>query len=69
VLTEAVQDLEMVKDEEQEALDSVSENFPGSERADIMQEAVNYLAEAEATVQQMLDSLDEAKDAIEAAQE
>lgn len=67
MLHEAATDTESVKDEEQDALDSVSEHFPGSEREAMGQEAVDALTEATDALQGMLDALDEAKSALDTA--
>jgi hypothetical protein len=67
-LADAMTDLEGIRDDEQEAYDSVEENFPGSERAEAMQEAISALEEAISAVQTMTESYDEALAAIETAE-
>lgn len=68
-LADALNDLEAIRDEEQEAADSVSEQFPGTERADMMQEAASALDEAFAAVEEMATQCDNAIEAIGQAQQ
>lgn len=67
-LADALTDLEEIRSEEQEALDSVEESFPGSERAEQMAEAVSALENAIAAVEEMASQYDEAVQAVEEAQ-
>lgn len=45
-LAEARSELEMVRDEEQEAFDALSESFQSSERGEAMQAAIDNLEQA-----------------------
>jgi prefoldin subunit 5 len=68
-LADAMTDLEGIRDEEEEALESVQENFPDSERASAMEAAVTALQEAIDALESMTGAYDEVVAAIETAQE
>lgn len=67
-LDDALADLESVKDEEQEAAESVEENFPGTERAEAMAESASSLEEAHSTLESLIDELASVLESIEEAQ-
>lgn len=62
LVEEALTIVQTVKDAEQEAVDNLSDRFPGSERVEKMEETVSSLEEAD-------DALEQALVGIEAARE
>ena len=56
-LIEICDNLEMVKDEEEEALENYPENLKYSERGEAMQEAFDNLEEAHGTISEAIDLL------------
>lgn len=68
-LADALNDLEGIRDEEEEAYESVNESFPGSERAEKMQEALDALNSAIEQVEAMTEAYDEAVGYIDTAVE
>ena len=56
-LTEISENLEMIKDEEEEALENYPENLRYSERGEAMQEAFDNLEEACGTISEAIDLL------------
>lgn len=63
-LADALNDLEGLRDEEQEAAEAVAETIPNSERVEIMEAAVNSLEDAISIIEGLSDSIDEAVAAI-----
>lgn len=61
----AYEDLEMVKDEEQEAFDNMPEGLQESERGDLMQEAIDALDDVLCTIDDALMTLDEVTSPID----
>lgn len=59
LLQEAYDDLEMVKDEEEEAYDNMPEGLQESERGDMMQEAIDALDDALWPIETAHDDLEE----------
>lgn len=58
-LEAAKSDLEMIRDEEQDAFDNMPEGLQGSERGETMEEAIGHLDEAVESVEEALDELGE----------
>ena len=56
-LTEISENLEMIKDEEEEALENYPENLRYSERGEAMQEAFDNLEEACGAISEAIDLL------------
>lgn len=61
----AYDDLEMVKDEEQEAYDNLPESLQWGERGDMMQEAIDALDDILSTIDDALMTLDEVTSPID----
>lgn len=59
LLREAYDDLEMVKNEEEEAYDNMPEGLQESERGEMMQEAIDALDDAMSPLESAIDDLDE----------
>ena len=58
-LEAAKSDLEMIRDEEQDAFDNMPEGLQGSERGEMMEEAIGHLEEAVDSLETALDELEE----------
>jgi hypothetical protein len=58
-LEAAKSDLEMIRDEEQEAFDNMPEGLQGSERGEAMEEGIYQIEEAMDGLDSALDSLQE----------
>lgn len=56
-LTEARDELESIRDEEEEAFENYPENLQNSERGEAMQDAIEYLEEAFGGVDDAIDLL------------
>ena len=55
------EELEQIKDEEQEAYDNMPEGVQGSERGEIAYEAVDNLENAHTLLEEVLEGIDNAK--------
>lgn len=66
-LADALNDLEGIRDEESEAHETVAENFPDSEQAGRMAEAVDALEEAIGALNDMTEAHDNIVAAVENA--
>lgn len=60
-LTLMNEEINILMDEEQEALEAMPESLQESDRGDAMQEAIDNLSSAMDSVQEAIDSLEEAK--------
>lgn len=60
-LTLMNEEINIIMDEEQEALEAMPEPLQESDRGDAMQEAIDNLSSAMDSVQEAIDSLEEAK--------
>ena len=60
LLEEAMQEIEALQEEEQDALDNLPESLQEGERGQAMQEAADNLESAASSVQEALDYLEEA---------
>lgn len=61
-LEELADEIEFLKDEEQEALDNLPESLQSSERGEAMESAVYNLDEAWESMQTIIETLEEAKE-------
>ena len=59
LLRKAFDDLEMVRDEEEEAYDNMPEGLQESERGEMMQEAIDTLDDAMSPLESAIDDLEE----------
>lgn len=66
-LEETRNELEVLKDDEQEAFDNLPEDLQQGERGAQMKEAIDQLEEATSKLQEAEDALKEALDAIDSA--
>jgi len=58
-LTELQEDLQAIREEEEEAYDNLPEGIQDSERGEAMQEAMDNLESAESSIQDAIDYLGE----------
>ena len=61
-LTAAAEDLEIVKDEEQEAFDNLPETFQDGERGEAMENALSLMEEALDNIRTAIEQTEEARD-------
>lgn len=61
-LEELMEEIEAIKDEEQEAYDNLPESLQNSERGEVMDSAIYNLDDAAENVQLVIDALESAKE-------
>lgn len=67
IISSILEDIEAIKDEEQESLDNMPENLQGSERYEVSEAAVDSLDEAYSTLEELNDNIQEALDYLDDA--
>ena len=67
IISSILEDIEAIKDEEQESLDNMPENLQGSERYEASEAAVDSLDEAYSALEELNDNIQNALDYLEDA--
>lgn len=67
IISSILEDIEAIKDEEQESLDNMPENLQGSERYEISEAAVDSLDEAYSALEELNDNIQDALDYLDDA--
>lgn len=67
IISSILEDIEAIKDEEQESLDNMPENLQGSERYEASEAAVDSLDEAYSALEELNDNIQNALDYLDDA--